>query len=148
MLLAHAREKEDRLASLAAAQARLGSPLFSTLLVGTQFAVASFLLIAVTVISMQNAQMRSTALSSIEDPLVRIREQRGAAAPERGCEQQLRLAARIVRGACEARGALLDQCLDLRRHGAQSSCASCSACHSCCSGRIRSSSAPSMIAGS
>jgi putative ABC transport system permease protein len=58
--------------AIAAAQARLGSPLFSTLLVGTQFAVASFLLIAVTVISMQNAQMRSTALSAIEDPLVVI----------------------------------------------------------------------------
>ena len=58
--------------AIATSQARLGSPLFSTLLVGTQFAVASFLLIAVTVISMQNAQMRSTALSAIEDPLVVI----------------------------------------------------------------------------
>jgi putative ABC transport system permease protein len=58
--------------AIAAAQARLGSTLFSTLLVGTQFAVASFLLIAVTVISTQNAQMRSSALSAIEDPLVII----------------------------------------------------------------------------
>ncbi|HEX5047083.1 MAG TPA: ABC transporter permease [Gammaproteobacteria bacterium] len=51
---------------------RLGSPLFSTLLVGTQFAVASFLLIAVTVIAMQNAAIRRLALGSIEDPLVVI----------------------------------------------------------------------------
>jgi putative ABC transport system permease protein len=58
--------------AIATAQARLGSPLFSTLLVGTQFAVASFLLIAVTVISMQNADMRRNALSAIEDPLVVI----------------------------------------------------------------------------
>jgi putative ABC transport system permease protein len=58
--------------ALAVAQARLGSPLLSTLLVGTQFAVASFLLIALTVISIQNATMRRTAFSSIEDPLVLI----------------------------------------------------------------------------
>jgi putative ABC transport system permease protein len=58
--------------AIAAAQARLGSPLFSTLLVGTQFAIASFLLIALTVITMQNAEMRRTALSAIADPLVVI----------------------------------------------------------------------------
>ena len=58
--------------AIAVGQARLGSSLFSTLLVGAQFAVASFLLIALTVISMQNAEMRRTALSAIEDPLVVI----------------------------------------------------------------------------
>jgi putative ABC transport system permease protein len=58
--------------ALAVAQARLGSTVFSTVLVGTQFAVASFLLIALTVISIQNAAMHRTALSSIEDPLVLI----------------------------------------------------------------------------
>jgi putative ABC transport system permease protein len=58
--------------AIAVAQARLGSQVFSTLLVGTQFAVASFLLITLTVISMQNAEMRRTALSAIEDPLVVI----------------------------------------------------------------------------
>jgi len=58
--------------AIATSQARLGSSLFSTLLVGAQFAVASFLLIALTVISMQNAEMRRTALSAIEDPLVLI----------------------------------------------------------------------------
>jgi putative ABC transport system permease protein len=58
--------------AIATARARLGSAQFSTLLVGTQFAVASFLLIAVTVISMQNADMRRAALSSLEDPLVVI----------------------------------------------------------------------------
>jgi putative ABC transport system permease protein len=58
--------------AIATGRARLGSALFSTLLVGTQFGVASFLLIAVTVISMQNAEMRRTALSALEDPLVVI----------------------------------------------------------------------------
>jgi putative ABC transport system permease protein len=58
--------------ALAAARTRLGSPLFSTLLVGSQFAVASFLLLAVMVISLQNADMRRTALSALQDPLVVI----------------------------------------------------------------------------
>ncbi|HUL83142.1 MAG TPA: FtsX-like permease family protein [Gammaproteobacteria bacterium] len=58
--------------AIAAAQARLGSPLFSTLLVGAQFAIASFLLIALTVITLQNNEMRRTALSGITDPLVVI----------------------------------------------------------------------------
>jgi putative ABC transport system permease protein len=58
--------------AIAVGQARLGSSLFSTLLVGAQFAVASFLLIALTVISLQNADMRRTALSALEDPLVVI----------------------------------------------------------------------------
>jgi putative ABC transport system permease protein len=58
--------------AIAAAQARLGSSLFSTLLVGAQFAIASFLLITLTVISLQNAAMRQTALRSIPDPLVVI----------------------------------------------------------------------------
>jgi putative ABC transport system permease protein len=42
------------------------------MLVGTQFGVASFLLIAVTVISLQNTEMRRSALSALEDPLVVI----------------------------------------------------------------------------
>jgi putative ABC transport system permease protein len=58
--------------AIASARARLGSPLFSTLLVGAQFGVASFLLIAVIVITLQNSDMRRTALSAIEDPLVVI----------------------------------------------------------------------------
>ncbi|HEX5049969.1 MAG TPA: FtsX-like permease family protein [Gammaproteobacteria bacterium] len=58
--------------ALATAQARLGSPLFSTLLVGGQFAIASFLLITVTVIALQNADMRRTALRAIPDPLLII----------------------------------------------------------------------------
>jgi putative ABC transport system permease protein len=58
--------------ALATAQARLGSPLFSTLLVGAQFAVASFLLITVTIILLQNAEMRRTALRAIPDPLLII----------------------------------------------------------------------------
>ena len=51
--------------AIAGGQARLGSSLFSTVLVGAQFAVASFLLITLTVISLQNAEMRRTALSAI-----------------------------------------------------------------------------------
>jgi putative ABC transport system permease protein len=58
------------MSALAVGRARRGSPLFSTLLVGVQFGVASFLLIALTVISMQNADMRRTALAAIHDPLV------------------------------------------------------------------------------
>ncbi|HET7133330.1 MAG TPA: ABC transporter permease, partial [Gammaproteobacteria bacterium] len=58
--------------ALATAQARLGSSLFSTLLVGAQFGVASFLLIVVTVMSMQNAAVRRTALRAIADPLLVI----------------------------------------------------------------------------
>jgi putative ABC transport system permease protein len=58
--------------AIAAAQARLGSSLFSTLLVGAQFAIASFLLITLTVMSSQNAAMRRTALSALADPLVVI----------------------------------------------------------------------------
>lgn len=58
--------------AIAAAQARLGSSLFSTVLVGAQFAIASFLLITLTVISLQNTAMRRTALSAIPDPLVVI----------------------------------------------------------------------------
>ncbi|HEX5047930.1 MAG TPA: FtsX-like permease family protein [Gammaproteobacteria bacterium] len=60
------------MSALALGHARLGSPLFSTLLVGAQFGVASFLLIALTVISLQNTEMRRTALTSIRDPLVLI----------------------------------------------------------------------------
>jgi putative ABC transport system permease protein len=60
------------LSAMGAARARIGSPLFSTLLVGAQFCAASFLLIAVTVIALQNAEMRRTALRAIEDPLVVI----------------------------------------------------------------------------
>jgi putative ABC transport system permease protein len=58
--------------AIATGQGRLGSPVFATLLVGVQFGVASFLLIALTVITAQNAEMRRNALSAIEDPLVVI----------------------------------------------------------------------------
>jgi len=58
--------------AIAVAQARIGSPLFSMLLVGAQFAIASFLLIALTVITLQNSEMRRNALSAIADPLVVI----------------------------------------------------------------------------
>jgi putative ABC transport system permease protein len=63
--------------AIATARAPLGSSLFATLLVGSQFAVASFLLIAVTVISLQNADMRRTALSALQDPLIVIENPTG-----------------------------------------------------------------------
>jgi putative ABC transport system permease protein len=44
----------------------------ATLLVGSQFAVASFLLIAVTITAMQNAALRRTGLNAAADPLVVI----------------------------------------------------------------------------
>ena len=53
---------------------------------------------------------------AVEDPLLGVREQPGAAAAERGREQQLGLAAGVVRGAAQPRGAFLDERSDLGRH--------------------------------
>jgi putative ABC transport system permease protein len=60
------------MSALATGHSQIGSPLLSTILVATEFAAASFLLITVTVMSSQNAAMRQTALSAIQDPLVVI----------------------------------------------------------------------------
>jgi putative ABC transport system permease protein len=68
LVLSHVRP----VSAIAVGQARLGSALFSTVLVGAQFAIATFLLITLTVISLQNTAMRRTALSMIPDPLVVI----------------------------------------------------------------------------
>jgi putative ABC transport system permease protein len=58
--------------AIATGQGRLGSPLFATVLVGAQFAVASFLLITVTVMAAQNAYVRSEALRGLQDQLLVI----------------------------------------------------------------------------
>src|SRR5262249_22396126 len=49
-----------------------GSKWLSTLMIGAQFAVASFLLIVVTVTALENAHLKRTGLASASDPLVLI----------------------------------------------------------------------------
>jgi putative ABC transport system permease protein len=56
--------------AIRASRALVGPRRLSTLLVGSQFAVASFLLIAVTITAMQNAALKRTGLSAVADPLV------------------------------------------------------------------------------
>lgn len=62
--------------ALAAATVRLGSKLFSLLLVGAQFAVAGFLLVVVTIVTLQNAELARTGLGVTSDPLVVIENPR------------------------------------------------------------------------
>ena len=62
--------------ALRAAHGRLGPKGLATLLVGGQFAVASFLLIAVTVTTLQNRHLLSTGLGADSDPLVMIENPR------------------------------------------------------------------------
>ncbi|HUL82681.1 MAG TPA: ABC transporter permease [Gammaproteobacteria bacterium] len=58
--------------ALRASRAELGSKWLSTVLIGAQFAVASFLLIVVTITALQNAHLKRTGLASKSDPLVLI----------------------------------------------------------------------------
>ena len=58
--------------ALRASRAQLGSKWLSTLMIGAQFAVASFLLIVVTVATLQNQHLISTGLSARSDPIVMI----------------------------------------------------------------------------
>jgi putative ABC transport system permease protein len=58
--------------TLRASRARIGPRLLSTLLVGTQFAIASFLLIAVTITTLQNRELLRTGLGADSDPLLII----------------------------------------------------------------------------
>ena len=58
--------------ALRAARGRLGPKALATLLVGGQFAVASFLLIAVTITTLQNRHLLRTGLGAASDPLVMI----------------------------------------------------------------------------
>jgi putative ABC transport system permease protein len=58
--------------ALRASRAQLGSKWLSTLMIGSQFAVASFLLIFVTIATLQNRHLVSTGLSPGSDPIVMI----------------------------------------------------------------------------
>jgi putative ABC transport system permease protein len=68
LTLAHVRP----VGALRASRAELGSKWLSTLMIGAQFAVASFLLIVVTITALQNAHLKRTGLASASDPLVLI----------------------------------------------------------------------------
>jgi putative ABC transport system permease protein len=57
-------------AAIASSHVRLGSRFFSLLLVGSQFAIASFLVLVVTIVSMQNAELARSGFGATEDPLV------------------------------------------------------------------------------
>jgi putative ABC transport system permease protein len=58
--------------ALRASRGQLGSKLLSTLMISAQFAVASFLLIVVTIAALQNQHLARTGLSARSDPLVMI----------------------------------------------------------------------------
>jgi len=58
--------------ALRASRAQLGSKWLSTLMIGSQFAVASFLLIVVTIATLQNRHLLRTGLSPGSDPIVMI----------------------------------------------------------------------------
>jgi putative ABC transport system permease protein len=58
--------------ALRASRAQLGSRWLSALMIGSQFAVASFLLIFVTIAALQNEHLVRTGLSARSDPLVMI----------------------------------------------------------------------------
>jgi putative ABC transport system permease protein len=60
------------IAALRAGKSRAGSGALRTLLIGMQFVVASFLLIAVVVMTLQNRTLRKTALGIDADPIVAI----------------------------------------------------------------------------
>ncbi|HET8698598.1 MAG TPA: ABC transporter permease, partial [Gammaproteobacteria bacterium] len=58
--------------AIATANVALGSKLFSLVLVGTQFAIASLLLLVVTFVTLQNRELERTGLGVAEDPLLFI----------------------------------------------------------------------------
>jgi len=58
--------------AIATANVTLGSKLFSLVLVGTQFAIASLLLLVVTFVTLQNRELERTGLGVAEDPLLLI----------------------------------------------------------------------------
>ncbi len=59
-------------ATLHASRTQLGSKMLSTLLIGVQFAAASFLLIALAIAVLENQHLRRTGLAANADPLVLI----------------------------------------------------------------------------
>ena len=60
------------IAALRSGRVQLGARRLTALLVGVQFAAASLLLVAVTVISLQNSKLVRTGLGAVSDPLVLI----------------------------------------------------------------------------
>ncbi|HEX5048454.1 MAG TPA: FtsX-like permease family protein, partial [Gammaproteobacteria bacterium] len=62
--------------AIASSDVRVGSKFFSTVLVGTQFAAASALLLAVLIVALQNAAVRRSGLGITEDPLLVIENPR------------------------------------------------------------------------
>jgi putative ABC transport system permease protein len=64
------------LSALRSTRARIGPKALATLLVGGQFAVASFLLIAVTITTLQNRELLRTGLGSGTDRLVIVENDR------------------------------------------------------------------------
>jgi putative ABC transport system permease protein len=58
--------------ALRASRAQLGSKWLSTLMIGSQFAVASFLLIVVTIATLQNSHLVRMGLTAGSDPIVMI----------------------------------------------------------------------------
>ena len=80
---AFALSRLDPVLAIRASRATLGPRRLATLLIGSQFAVASFFLIAATVVALQNAQLRRTGLNPAADPLVLIDISSGAPAIDR-----------------------------------------------------------------
>ncbi|HEX5046036.1 MAG TPA: ABC transporter permease [Gammaproteobacteria bacterium] len=80
---AFALSRFDPAIAIRASRATLGPRRLATLLIGSQFAVASFLLIAATVVTLQNAKLRRTGLNAAADPLVLIDITSGAPAVDR-----------------------------------------------------------------
>jgi putative ABC transport system permease protein len=80
---AFALSRLDPALAIRASRATLGPRRLATLLIGSQFAVASFLLIAAIVVTLQNAELRRTGLNAAADPLVLIDISSGAPSVDR-----------------------------------------------------------------
>jgi putative ABC transport system permease protein len=80
---AFALSRLDPALAIRAPRATLGPRRLATLLIGSQFAVASFLLIASMVVMLQNAALRRTGLNAAADPLVLIDITSGSSAVDR-----------------------------------------------------------------
>ena len=68
LVLSHVRP----VSALRASRAQVGAKWLSTLMIGSPFAVASFLLIVVTIATLQNRHLVRTGLSAGSDPIVMI----------------------------------------------------------------------------
>jgi putative ABC transport system permease protein len=97
LALAHVRP----VGALHSSRGQLGSKWLSTLLIGTQFAVASFLLIAVAVTVQQNAHLKRTGLGLDSDPLVLIQNESGTTKVEAATLRQELVRVPQVKGVTE-----------------------------------------------